>query len=47
LLNNDIRIIDSAANKVPKEDKPEVFSVRISKTASFFGITKTKYIYCI
>jgi hypothetical protein len=47
LLNNAIRIIDSAANNVPKEDKPEVFSVRISKTASFFGITKTRNIFSV
>jgi hypothetical protein len=45
LLNNAIRVIDSASNNVPKDDKPEVFSVLVSKTASFFGITKTRNIF--
>ena len=47
LLNNSIRVLDNACNNVPKDDKPEVFSVLISKTASFFGITKTRNIFSV
>ena len=47
LLNNSIRVLDSACNNVTKDDKPEVFSVLISKTASFFGITKTRNIFSV
>jgi hypothetical protein len=45
LLNHCIRILDKACNDVLKDDKPEVYSVLISKTASFFGITKTREIF--
>ena len=47
LMNNAIRVLDSACNNVPKDEKPEVFSVLISKTASFFGITKTRNIFTV
>ncbi len=47
LLNNSIRVLDSGCVNVPKESKPEVFSVLISKTASFFGITKTRNIFTV
>jgi pre-mRNA-splicing factor SYF1 len=45
LLNNCIKILDKACNDVPKDDKPEIYSVLIAKTASFFGINKTRIIF--
>jgi hypothetical protein len=47
LLNHSIRILDKACNDVPKDEKPEIYSVLISKTASFFGITKTRAIFSV
>ena len=45
LLNNAIRILDKGCTDVLKEDRPEIYSVLISKTASFFGITKTRNVF--
>ena len=47
LLNHAIRILDKGTNDVPKDEKPEVYSVLISKAASFFGITKTRNIFTV
>ena len=47
LLNHAIRILDKGTNDVLKEEKPEVYSVLISKAASFFGITKTRNIFTV
>jgi pre-mRNA-splicing factor SYF1 len=45
LLNNSIRILDKGCTDVLKEDRPESYSVLISKTANFFGITKTRNVF--
>lgn len=45
LLNHAIRILDRGCNDVPKEEKPEMYSVLISKTANYFGITKTRNVF--
>jgi len=45
LLNNSIRILDKGCTEVLKEDRPEIYSVLISKTANFFGITKTRNVF--
>lgn len=45
LLNHAIRILDKCCNDVPKDERPEVYSVLIAKTAQFFGITKTRNIF--
>jgi len=45
LLNNAIRILDKGCTDVMKEDRPESYSVLISKTANFFGITKTRNVF--
>ena len=42
LLNHAISILSEGALEVEKSEKAEVFSVLISKTAKFFGITKTR-----
>jgi pre-mRNA-splicing factor SYF1 len=47
LLNHAIRILDKGCNVLPKEEKPEVYSVLIAKTASFFGITKTRNVFSV
>lgn len=47
LLNHAIRILDKGCNDVPKEEKPEIYSVLIAKTASFFGITKTRNVFSV
>ena len=45
LLNHAVRILDRGCNEVPMEEKPELYSVLISKTANYFGITKTRNIF--
>jgi pre-mRNA-splicing factor SYF1 len=45
LLNHAINILLNATENVEKEEKGEVFSVLISKTAKYFGITKTRNIF--
>lgn len=45
LLNHSIRILDKCCNDAPKDERPEVYSVLIAKTAQFFGITKTRNIF--
>lgn len=47
LLNHAIRILDKGCTDVPKEDRPEMYSVLISKTAAFFGITKTRNVFSV
>ena len=42
LLNHAIGILSEGALEVEKSEKAEVFSVLISKTAKYFGITKTR-----
>ena len=41
-FNHCINILDKGANDVPQNEKPFIFSVLISKTAKYFGITKTR-----
>ena len=45
LLNHAIRILDRGCNDVQKEEKPEMYSVLIAKTANYFGITKTRNVF--
>lgn len=47
LLNHCIRILDKGCNDVVKDEKPEMYSVLVSKTANFFGITKTRTIFSV
>jgi pre-mRNA-splicing factor SYF1 len=47
LLNHCIRILDKGCNDVVKDEKPEMYSVLISKTANFFGITKTRTVFSV
>ena len=47
LLNHSIRILDKGCNDVVKDEKPEMYSVLVAKTASFFGITKTRTVFSV
>lgn len=45
LLNNSVRILDKATSEVSKEDRLEVYSVLIARTASLFELTKTRSVF--
>ncbi len=45
LLNNCISLLSNACENVEKNDKPEVYSVLISKTAKYFGLNKTRNVF--
>ena len=41
-FNHCINILDKGANDVPQNDKAFIYSILISKTSKYFGITKTR-----
>lgn len=45
LLNHAIRVLDRGCNDVPKDEKPEMYTVLVAKTATYFGITKTRNVF--
>lgn len=45
LLNNSIQVLYNAINEVEQNEQAEIFSVLIAKTASHFGIAKTRHAF--